>query len=323
MRIETANAKLEQERREKLRELQELKKKKNQQLDNDLNKIIKAREKAKQEEEEQKMLEKEKESKHKRIISQRIEQEKKKREETKLQKQELANFLKREDLLAVIISHRKQLKHVFQFFCRSDNLEISHQLSQSINTLDLSKFSKFCVCFRIIPYLMPPEEAVNIYKQAIKSKIIKSKEEGKEIVKETQLITYSDFEELLIRLGLVLRHKLSDTSTIIRDADLNKAYDISEVDSRIVSNLVHYLDISPEDTNITLDRKLNKFIVESKKSHAGFRRNITQKTSNKLPLKMPSRIGSKSINESLGRAPSPFVPVSASEDYKDQEENRD
>lgn len=117
--------------------------------------------------------------KHKKIVAEKLAKDKDKREETKQKKQVLVDFMKQESIQSVIAQYRKQLRHVFQYYSRLDNLEINSMLSQTINTLDLPKFSKFCLHFKIVPILLTPEEVVTIFRN---STISGQKEPGKGIL---------------------------------------------------------------------------------------------------------------------------------------------
>eukprot|EP01022_Parablepharisma_sp_SALTPOND_P026722 TRINITY_DN64702_c0_g1_i1.p1 TRINITY_DN64702_c0_g1~~TRINITY_DN64702_c0_g1_i1.p1 ORF type:complete len:1094 (+),score=155.90 TRINITY_DN64702_c0_g1_i1:2337-5618(+) len=273
-RIEEENKKSELERKKKAVELKVLKKRKELQFvlseqtstkqKQDLQQIIEAREKASKYQEEKKRLEGLKLEKHKKVIVNRLAKEREKREESKQQKLMLQEFMKRGDIVTLVTKYRKQLRHVFRYFSRLDDLEITHDLIQDINTLDLSKFSKLCIQFKLVPYLMSAEDAVNIFRRTIKAKIMLAKEQGKPSGKDTQYIGYGDFEELLIRIALLVRHKI-DESGDMAEGELNKTYDINGADARIVHNLIRYMRINPDDTKITLDHKLNAQRMEGKK----------------------------------------------------------
>ncbi len=131
------------------------------------------------------------EERHKKIVSERLARDKERREETKQQKQILQDFMRRGDVVTVLAKHRKQLRHVFRFFSRLDGIEITHDLTQDMSTLDLSKFSKLCLQFRIIPQLIAAEDAVAIFRHAIKAKINLAKEQGRTSGKDTQYIEFN------------------------------------------------------------------------------------------------------------------------------------
>ena len=157
----------------------------------DLQTIIGTREKAVKEKEEKKKQELAKLEKHKKLVSERLAKERVKREESQQQRQLLVEFGRRAEVQGVLARHRKQLRHVFLYYSRLDDLEITNTLSQSISTLDLSKLSKLCLQFKIVPLLMPADDVVHIFRQATKSKAVASKETGKMAEKETQILEYN------------------------------------------------------------------------------------------------------------------------------------
>ena len=138
--------------------------------------IIEARQKAVQDKEERRRLELEKRQKHKQFVSERLAQDREKREETKQQLQLFQTFMQRQDVLSVLVRHRKQLKHVFQSFARLNDKRSSSRVSDESNTLNLNKFSKFCLQFALVPTLLSSEDAVSIFKQALKGKLQSLKE---------------------------------------------------------------------------------------------------------------------------------------------------
>jgi len=226
-----------------------------------LKNIIAAREKVAKKIEENKKAEEQKLEKHKRIVMERLVKEKEKREESKQQKIILQEFMKKPEIITELVQYRKQLRHVFRYFSRLDSLEITHDLNKAINTLDLPKFSKLCINFKLVPYLISSEDAVFLFKNTLKFKSNFTNEVGK----SSQTIEFEDFEEILIRLGLLVRNRLDETGFII-EGELNRVYDTNSADEKIIQNLLKFMKIYLDDNKITLDNKLNSMRMEAKKT---------------------------------------------------------
>ena len=134
--------------------------------------LAETRKKAQVKEEEKKEEEKRKAEKTKKLALDRMVKDKEQREIAKQQKELLQDFVKQQDILAILAKYRRPMQHVFKFFAKQDDAELSDALSQSLNTINFAKFSKFCSIFRIVPELMSTEEMVYLFRQTSKSKLV-------------------------------------------------------------------------------------------------------------------------------------------------------
>lgn len=92
-----------------------------------------------------------------------LEKEKDTLEETEPQVQTLQEFKKRVDVLSIIVRHRPQLQAIFQKYSSAADME--KKITPNLKIMDLYYFSKFCVQFNIVPYLMSSGDAVTIYRK--------------------------------------------------------------------------------------------------------------------------------------------------------------
>ena len=242
------------ERRKREEELRLLKKRKKHQLVSynhilqmqELKSLSESREKSLKSKEEKKKLDQEKFERYQQLINKRLIKNKDKLNELKQQKQRLHEFIKSEYNIKALSVFRKQLKHIFEYFAKSGLIEKQNDLG-----MDISKFSKFSLCFNVVPQLIQSEDLVKLFKEAIKGK-------GHEEIE------YNDFEELLMKIGLITKNVLNDQGEI-HEGNLNWEYIIEDTNEQIINNFIKYMKISATDTKIKLDKKINAYLTEDKK----------------------------------------------------------
>ena len=62
---------------------------------------------------------------------------------------------------------------------------------------------------------------------------------------------------MLIRIALLVKHRLAPTGELAEKGELNRNLEIAESDTAVLQHLLSYMNIQPEDTKISLDHKLN------------------------------------------------------------------
>ncbi len=90
------------------------------------------------------------------------------RELARLQHSRLHEFVRRQDVLAILARFRRPLQHVFRYFSKQDAFELSAG-PETNSTVNFAKFSKLCSTFRLVPELMSAEDLVYVYRQATRS----------------------------------------------------------------------------------------------------------------------------------------------------------
>ena len=195
--------------------------------------------------------------------------------------------MKSDAITKELSNYNKQLKYIFNFFAKMDLVIIPDLKYEP--TLDYSKFSKFCIQFKLAPPLISIDQALNIFRQTAKNRLSKEKESS------ISKLDYNGFEEIIIRISLVLKNRLNENG-IIKKGILNDNYEIEDVNADIIENLMSYMKINKEDNKNTLNKKLQ---VKSSKNISLLKAD----TDLSLPETVNMKIRSKRTNiSSVGRS---------------------
>jgi len=202
----------------------------------------------------------------------RLAKEKEKSKEVKEQRLKLQEFSKRGDIVTVMTAFHKPLRYLYKYFAKIENTKLTNNFDKEVNTLDQHKFHKFCLYLKIIPHLLSAEDIVRLVKQVMREKI--------HVSIDSQYILYTDFEELLIRISLLVKNKIGDTE----DKELNWQYSIDNSSAKVLEDLFSHMNIKPTDNKSTLDQKLNLHQLESRPKLNNSLKNVRYNSENRKSL---------------------------------------
>ena len=214
-----------------------------------------------------------------------MEKEKEARNKANQQKAVLIDFMKKQEITAVIAKYSKPLNVIYKNFAQQDDNKGS--LLEKINEINFTKFAKFCSTFLLVPELMSTEDLIFIYRHSTKAKMISKSIDISQYnstplaEKNTQYLSLEEFFEILVKIGILLKDKLDSNGQSLKDMKVNRELDVTNVNENILINLMKYMGIEENDNKQTIDKKLVQKSAESKSIKRMLKKNNAT-TDNKL-----------------------------------------
>ena len=124
-------------------------------------------------------LEKDNEARLKAQIQDMISKTKEDRENEKLERKELDDFMKKEEISAIFKTYEKQLYHMYTFYASMDlKKENTFDLEYLHSMLNIREFIRFGYQQKLIPNFISPDDMVMVYKQCLSESQDKAEEKN-------------------------------------------------------------------------------------------------------------------------------------------------
>lgn len=159
-----------------------------------------------------------------------------------------------------------QLEQVFDSYVKFEDAEQDQKPGMASRAMQLKNFMKLLTHFKIVPPLISPGEVSILFKHLLR---------GKEVDKldKIRALNFDDFQEALVRIAILVKSKLGIADCSTYDDSIEKklkipikSYDLSGLSVQTIEKLLLYMNLSPGDTKLELEKKIKA--IRTEYSHA-------------------------------------------------------
>ena len=164
--------------------------------------------------------------------------------------------MKGEKLLKLFAKYEKQLKTIFEFYTKLEDIEINDKSEANKTNMPYRSFVKFANQMKLVPTIITSEEIVMLFKLKTKSKS-----------ENLLTFTYEDFLESLVKVTIRGNEKIKKITEEAKTVKTSAKhfFDVKGITVEMIENLLKYIDISPTEKKSVLTNRLHELQNEGKK----------------------------------------------------------